>query len=467
MGTISIGDMSGREGPKYRMLADAISEKIADGELSAGEKLPPVRDLAWEVKVTPGTVARAYQWLTDRGLLVARVGSGTFVAQQVAVTAEIEALHEDVVLQVEPGIVDLRAPMLPDVGQVAQIRAAFQRVAQADSDKFLSYPDGQQSLPLRKLVLERKIKSFGTDGLTPDHVVITHGGQHAILTALQAVLRGAKPAVMTEELSYPGFRHAARQMRARVVSVAQDAEGPVPASIRAACQAHDVQVLATSAFAHNPTTITTSPQRRHEIVALAREFDFHIIDDQSYGLVRSDKPAYRDLAPERVWFISGVSKSIAPNLRLGWLITPDGREQIGQRVARHASFGVSFPILEATRLVLSDPKAEAIRQSVLRDNAARVAVMTETLGAFGIQTRPDIAYAYLPMPVGWRASTFTRAAEERDILIRNIDAYVLADGRAPNAVRLAVNGRVSLDSFRAACEVLRDLLSDPPHEMGV
>lgn len=467
MGTISIDDMSGREGPKYRVLADVISDKIASGTLSEGEKLPPVRDLAWEVKVTPGTVARAYQWLTDRGVLTAQVGRGTFVAQGPGPSAETEALHDDVIVQMEPGIVDLRAPVLPDVGQIAQIRDAMAQVAQADADKFLAYPDGKQSLPLRELILNTKIKSFDTAQLTPDHVIITHGGQHAIILTLQAVLRGAKPTVLTEEMSYPGFRHAVRQARARAVSVAQDDDGPLPEAIRAACQAHDVQMFMTSAFAHNPTTITTSPARRREIVALAREFDFQIIDDQSYGLVRADRPAYRDLAPERVWFISGLSKSIAPNLRLGWMIAPDGYEQIGQRAARHSSFGVAYPILETARLVLSHPEAETIRQAVLDDNAARVAILEETLGAFDIRTRPDIAYAYLPMPVGWRASTFTRAAEERDILIRNIDAYVLADGRAPNAVRLAVNGRVSLAAFRQACEELRDLLTDPPHEMGV
>ena len=73
----------GQGGPKYLALAQELRSAIRSGTLAEGAKLPPVRDLAWDIKVTPGTVARAYQIVTHEGLLQATVGRGTFVAAQV------------------------------------------------------------------------------------------------------------------------------------------------------------------------------------------------------------------------------------------------------------------------------------------------------------------------------------------------------------------------------------------------
>ena len=466
MGTIQEIDWSQSSGPKYRVLAQRIEASIANGALKTGEKMPPVRDLAWDLKVTPGTVARAYQWLIDRNVLNAKVGSGTFVSVlDRSPTAGESLMVENAKLS---GVVlDMRSPILPDVGQVEHVREGLRAAAEMDTDMILFYPDMVQSRALRELILHRKIKSFETAHLSADHMVLTHGGQHAISLILQAVLKGPKPVVLTEELAYPGFRHAVQQVRGRAVAVQQDDDGPIPASIRAACQAHDVQLLATSAFAHNPTTITTSPARRAEIAELARECDFHIIDDQSYGLVRVDRPSYRDLAPDRVWFISSLSKSIAPNLRFGWFVTPDGWRSRGQRAASHSSFGVSRIIMSVAEHVLSHPDADKVRDAVVADNTARVEIMREVFAGYDLRARPDVAFAYLAMPSGWRASAFQRAAEDAGVLLRNADAYVLVDGRAPNAVRLAVNSSVSRDRFRLGCQVLRDLLDNPPHEIGV
>jgi len=459
-------DISNATGPKYRALAAAVEQAIEAKELKPNDKMPTVRDLAWQLKVTPGTVARAYQRLTDKGVLHARVGSGTFVSAPDTESRQ-DFIYYPEETAPDSGVLDLMSPRLPDVGQIAQIREALRKVADLPTALFLQYPDMAQSRALRETILTTKLKSFPTDALTPDHVVLSHGGQHALSLVMQAVLSGATPAVLTEELAYPGFRHTARQLRARPVSVAQDEEGPVPSAIHAACLAHDVQLLVTSAHAHNPTTITTSPARRREIVELARLHDFQIIDDQSYGLVRSDRPSYREMAPERVWFISALSKSISPNLRLGWFVTPDGKSALGQRTANFSSFGVSLPIVQLGQSVLTAANADEVRDRVRAENAHRVGVMQAELGQFGLRTGPDISFAYLPMPTGWRASAFQRAAENAGILLRNVDNYTLVDGRAPNAVRIAINSAVSRDRFQQACVTLRRLLESPPHEIGV
>ena len=84
MDTIWAAPLPDTKGPKYTLVAETIRRAVGNGQLAEGEKLPPVRDLAYRLKITPGTVARAYSVLTDEGLLVGEVGRGTFVADSVS-----------------------------------------------------------------------------------------------------------------------------------------------------------------------------------------------------------------------------------------------------------------------------------------------------------------------------------------------------------------------------------------------
>ena len=88
MDTIWQPELMDGQGPKYKAVAQSIRDGIAKGTLPVGQKLPPVRDLAWTLQITPGTVARAYTILTDEGLLEAEVGRGTFVAPPVQPASE-------------------------------------------------------------------------------------------------------------------------------------------------------------------------------------------------------------------------------------------------------------------------------------------------------------------------------------------------------------------------------------------
>src|SRR5215468_4326993 len=72
-------DLSGRGGPRYRAIADALAEDVRGGRLAAGTRLPTHRDLAWRLKMTIGTISRAYAEAERRGLISGEVGRGTYV----------------------------------------------------------------------------------------------------------------------------------------------------------------------------------------------------------------------------------------------------------------------------------------------------------------------------------------------------------------------------------------------------
>ena len=106
--------------------------------------------------------------------------------------------------------------------------------------------------------------------VTAEDIALTHGGQNAILMILLCCLRGDRPVVLVEDLAYPGFRHAARLVRAEVVAVDIDDKGMVPEALELACQRHGPQIICLSTEAQNPTAVRMPTDRRAAIAAIAR-----------------------------------------------------------------------------------------------------------------------------------------------------------------------------------------------------
>ena len=211
-------------GPKYLALSRALRDAVRSGHLRVGDRLPPVRDLAWRIGVTPGTVARAYQIGTQEGLLSAVVGRGTFVADAKPRLGPEQSMVYDREVDNSQGLLDLRSPQLPEVGQKGEIAAAMKRVSARIGQDWLDYPnlrlDRHTRVALLPYMADRNLGTIGSDDL-----VLTHGGQNAISIVLQCCLKGDRPTVLGEDLAYPGFRHAARLARAEMVPVALDGEG--------------------------------------------------------------------------------------------------------------------------------------------------------------------------------------------------------------------------------------------------
>ncbi len=201
-------DLTQFPGPKYLGLSRALREAIRAGDLPEGTQLPTVRDLAWRLHLTPGTVARAYQLATQEGLLAATVGRGTFVAAQSPRLGPTQPLYLERITGGTTGLVDLRPPQVPEVGQLAAFRAALEAMTEGLGAGWLDYTSQRGEAPLRAEIVrwvgDRQLGPVG-----PEDVLLANGGQNALGLILDCCLRGERPAVLIEELAYPGFRYAA------------------------------------------------------------------------------------------------------------------------------------------------------------------------------------------------------------------------------------------------------------------
>lgn len=473
--TTWLPELDPQAGPKYLALALALRRAVGDGTLAAGTRLPPVRDLAWRLKITPGTAARAYTILTQEGLLTAGVGRGTFVAERAAGGARpnwpsqpIHDFERAAGAERDAGPVDLRSPQLPEVGQGRAIGAAMAEIAARMGQEDLEYPNLRRDRPLRAAMLGW-LSDAQIGPADADDLVLTHGGQNGINIALQCCLAGERPLVAIEALGYAGFRHAVRLNRGDVVPVEIDADGMRADALAEACRRHGMRVACITTEAQNPTTVRMPAARRAEIVAVARAHDLQIIEDDCYMVAREAPalPALRALAPERVWFVSSLSKSISAGLRFGAVVCPEGRGDTGRLAAQHSFFGLSRPVADLVYHLLESGAAPRLRDAAQAVFARRLEMAVAALGGERLAWRRGLSFLWLRLPRGWRASTFAREAEARGVLVRSADEYALAGGTAPNAVRIALAAGIAEERFAAALATLATLLDRPPDDLPV
>ncbi|WP_170439264.1 PLP-dependent aminotransferase family protein [Ruegeria arenilitoris] len=467
MDTIWPTDLPKSKGPKYALVADTIRKAIENKQLEVGVKLPPVRELAYRLQITPGTVARAYSILTEEGLLQAEVGRGTFVAPpKMPLLDDVWSRQLHLRDDKYDANVSLFSPRLPDVGQVSLIRSCLAKVAQGDPKMFMNYPTRDAYLPVRQAVVDW-LSDLPLGALNADDIVLTHGGQSGLCVVFQTVLRDPKPVVLVEDLSYAGFRRAGELMRAEVVGVKMDKWGISPDALDHILRQTRAQAICVSPEVQNPTGGHSPLERRNEVIEIARRHDLQIIEDDCYRMGEARAPSYRALAPERGWHVSSISKTLTPALRVGFAIAPRERSGDLRRSAEYGYFGLAQPLAELTRLLLSHPQSRQIARDVRAKMGEYVRVAVNALGGFNLNWDPDIPFVWLSLPSGWRAAAFSRAAEREGIQLRSADEFALRDGRAPNAVRIAMNGHVSLKQFESAMLRLRALLDNPPEQISV
>ncbi|UYV39274.1 PLP-dependent aminotransferase family protein [Rhodobacteraceae bacterium D3-12] len=460
--TIWPPDFENTTGAKYIVLIQSLRAAVRSGELPNGHRLPPVREMAWQLGITPGTVARAYKLAAEEGLVETAVGRGTFVSgQRAPMRADVPLINIGT-----PDMVNFRSAQVLDVGQAAEIGAAMSAVATRPGFDCVTYPTELTDRAAREAIVQW-IGPERAGRITAQDVVLTLGAQNATILALMAVLRGPTPIVLTDGLSYPGARHAARMLRARVIGVEMDEEGLRPDVFEALLREHGAQVLLTSAEAHNPTCLRTSLGRRQELAAIARRHRVQIIEDDSHCIDWEGRAAYREMLPELSWYISALTKSVSSGMRVGYMVAPVGQAVQARQVAESAFYGLPQPMIDVTTELLTSGVAAKIRDRVRHKIRERVQKAVNVLGGWDISYRDDLPFLWLRLPDGWRGSSFVQACERAGVQIKAADEFALADEAAPNAVRIGLSADVDEARYVAALRRMAEMLAVPPRHADV
>ncbi len=442
--------------PVYLAIADAIADDVRDGTLAPGAKLPPLRVLAERLGLDFTTVSRAYAEAGRRGLVIGRVGQGTFVRAPVGDAGRRA--------EASPSVIDMtmNAPPLPDSPHlVERMRRDWAEVATEISPRrLLGYGDNagtEEDRAAGVYWLRERIP-----GLTEDRLVICPGAQGAMVT-LFSLLARAGDTVLAEGLTYPGMKALAAQLGFRLVGVAMDEEGILPDAFREACQTHTPKAFYCNPTLHNPTTITLSLERRQEIAAIAREYGVPIVEDDAYGMLpMSSPPAFAALAPELTYHIAGLAKCVAPALRIAYLVAPDRRQALRAAAALRATMLMASPITSAlaTRWVLGGT-ADAVLNGIRTEARARRQLAIELLPEGSFSSAQDAFHLWLRLPEGWSRAEFAAHLRVRRLAVAGSDAFAVTQ-TPPEALRICLGTLPDREETRKTLLLLADMLEQSP-----
>ncbi|GLY88429.1 PLP-dependent aminotransferase family protein [Actinoallomurus iriomotensis] len=442
-------------------LENQLRDAIRGGRLASDERLPSSRELARALRLSRGLVQDCYAQLQAEGYLTSRAGSATRVAAATAPRTDAPPAPSPPVTRPRHAIADFRSGV-PDLGLMPREDWAWaiREVCRTSPNSAFDYGDplGEQSLRDVLAAYLRRVRAVAATG---DRLVICAGMAQALGLVLQAL---AADGIGTVAFEDPGPGTSTPRLAAAAgmtaVPVAVDEDGiDVAALDRSGARA----VLVTPAHQW-PTGVVLAGHRRQEMIAWARRCGGVIIEDDYDAEFRYDRDpvgSLQGLAPDCVISLGTVSKSLAPALRLGWIVAPPrllGALAEGKRLADRGSPGLDqlalATLIESGRYDrhLRRMRAEyATRRVTLIDALSRHAPGLRVTGlAAGF-------HAVLHLPAGTDENALIDEARRRGVGLYGMAALRHSGGTAPPQLVLGF-GDTGKRAIEAGIAAVADLL---------
>lgn len=320
--------------PAYMQLYRQLREDILSGALSAGTRLPSKRLLAGELSVSVITVEHAYALLVDEGYVRSRQRSGFFVSFGAAGGAR-------------PGT-ELPAPAAP-AGELSAAAEDFpfsalaktmRRVLSDYDRRILVRSPGCGCIELRRAIAGYLDRSRGIR-VPPEQIIVGSGAEYLYSLVVQLLGRGCVFAL--EEPCYDKIRRVYEANGASCRSLVLGEDGILSSELER-CECGALHVTPYHSF---PSGVTASAPKRHEYARWARERGSYIIEDDydsEFSSLNRQIDTIFSIAPENVLYLNTFSKTLAPSMRMGYMVLP---EHLAEEYARRLDFySCTVPVFE-------------------------------------------------------------------------------------------------------------------------
>jgi 2-aminoadipate transaminase len=365
--------------------------------------------------------------------------------------AKSSAIRELLKLTQDPGVISF-AGGLPasDLFPIERFEEACRKVLEGNAALALQYGETEGYKPLREMIA-RHISRYGIKAQT-ENILITTGSQQA-LDLIGKLLINAGDQVLVEAPTYLGALQAFNLYGAEYVSVPCDENGLRSDLLEASLRSGPKFMYVLPNF-QNPSGTTLPEERRRALVMLANKYGIPIVEDDPYGqlryegehlpplvvLDRENVPRDSGYTLGNVIYLSTFSKTLAPGLRLGWVVAPP--EVIGKLVQLkqgsdlHTSTFAQIVAYEVARDNFLDEHVKRLRAVYRERRDVMLEALEQHFPSEVIWTRPKGGlFLWLTLPKGMDANKFFHEALKRKVAFVPGDSFFAPDGQQQEGSR--------------------------------
>ena len=430
--------------PLTEQLAQRFVARMRDQLLVSGARLPSVRQCAQMHGVSVSTVVAAYDWLVAQGWVEARPNRGFFVRErlqrprpassaaggtlvpspQVNAASLIRGMFHQPSAQPQPGM----GVFPPDWLDADFLSAALRKVVASPAlrESSLRYGEPQGDTGLRE-ALSAKLGSLGLHA-APGQLITTVGATHALDIISRTLLRPGD-CVMVEEPGWAIEFARLQNLGVRILPVPRLETGPDLDVVERYAQLHAPKMMVSVSVLHNPTGYGLSLPVAHQLVNLAHRYNFHVVEDDTYGHMAPAHAVRMSVLDglKKTIYVSGFAKVLAPSWRVGYLAAPVE--------LKDAFLDTKLLSTLTTPVLFEKALALCLEQGSIRRHTERLAQLLDSARSRSVKLALAHGCQFVAQPQGLFG--WVDAGVDTDVLaLRMHDAgYLLAPGSLFHADR--------------------------------
>ena len=344
--------------PKYVQIANRIRKLIDNKDISDGEKLPTIRELADILEVNNVTIVNAYKKLKSDGYAFQKVGSGTYAKRKELTSLfnrEYSKIFKNMLPEELEKIIDFTGETNTEVYfPINEFKSVINKVLDRDGANALIIKEPLGYEKLRETIN----KSFWNNKLDLDNILIVSGAQQGIDIASKAIVN-INDNVIVEKPTYGGALSVFKWRRANIFEIEIKEDGVDLDEFEEILKKNKISCFYTMSYFQNPTGISYSLEKKLKLLDLSKKYDFYIIEDDYLSeLIYDNNIIHEPLKKldkyERVIYIKSFSKIFLPGIRLGYMVTPASFNEIIQSSKINTDITTSSLMQRVLELYISE-----------------------------------------------------------------------------------------------------------------